>query len=385
MDPRLSALLESNANHCTRERESLASVAAAQIDEIKKSSMSPRDKRSALYRVKRNLQTNAQQSFERSQRMSLMFGTPFEQVPADFLPDIDFSVLLKEYVTIEQTPTVLPSIDEVLLRHTASSSREKEISKMEVPPTPSSAVQLVPIALQPIGPLTRYAYAEITKDVKPSIVRKVLPFKTYFELTMQQVFQHIKLFGYGAKGLPSEIEPLLPKYNHPLIVSYLNSLRSCKTESTRFIGILVDLDHPVYSIRGNLTGNRLLNGLQLCTADVVTAQRVTDWAHALSFFHSGDGNPGKDNTPGLFKMIPYTEDWSGLSSGGNSILTHLLMWLRRGLQRDSSTFTGENVLHHHGYFYDPEYESSYMTFGLEEALQKLGQYRKPSPDRTEGE
>lgn len=383
MDPRLSALLESNANNCRRQRESLTRSAAAQIDEIKKSSMSSRDKRSALYRVKRNLQTEAQRSFERAKRMSLMFGSPFEQVPADFLPDIDFSILLKEDVTIDQTPADLPSIDEVLARHTKSSPKREEIqTKMEDLPSSSSKVpvQLVPIAVQPIGPLTRYAHAEITKNVKSSIVKKVLPYKTYFELTMQQIFQYIKAFGYGAEGLPSDLESLIPNYNHHMVVSYMTSLRSCSTESSRFVGILIESQHPAYSISGNLTGNRLLNGLQLASADVVTTQRAIEWANALKYFRGGDGTAGNANDSGMFKKIPYTEDWSGLSGGGNSILSHLLMWLRKDLRRNNDDFTGENILHHHGYFYDPEYCASYMTFGLEEALQKLRQYRGSTSD-----
>lgn len=377
MDSEQQLLHDLDLLNCQRERESLMSRATSQIEEILQSSMSPRNKRSALYRVRRNVETDANMCFERSRRLNLMFGVEIKLVPADFLPPIDFSTLLKENVIIDQVPLSLPTVDEVIASHRPKLNISSTATTSTM--TPDVPITLVPIAVQPIAAITRHTHSELTKNLSKPDAKRKLPYKTYLDLTMCQVFQYIKSFGYGSDGLPKDVASLLPDYNHSLVVNYIHSLRPCHTESQRFVGILIKSDHPVYSVRGNLTSNRILCGLQLTGADAATIQTITGWATALNEIRDGIGLADDKCNDASFKKIMYSEDWSGNSSGGYSILTHLLMWLRKDIPRSIETYEGENDLYHHGYFYDPEYRTSYLTLSVEELLEKLSQCKGAMP------
>lgn len=360
-EAKLRLLEEMQAMNIKMAKDSLTASATAQIEDILQSSMSRREKRSALYKVRRNFETVATESYNRFHREYEMFGIKLTLTPADFLSSIDFSNLLDKNVTVQETP-IQHSLDEINSTTVCESEEEHPSPNVDI----SSGVQYVPVALQPIVPIIDVAYKELTAGLTNN-GRKSVPFRTYYELTIQQVLSFVGAFGEGIDHIPEDIYHDIPDYNHPLVVDYITTLRPFSSGNCLFVGKLIACNHPAYSISGAREKGYFGRFWRSSNAAVSHTSRRQ---YLDNLFAAYEGSTKISERRNLVRKIPYSEDWSGTQSGGLSVLVHLLLWLRKDVERHIDHCIGENIHYHHGYFYDPEYGVSYMTFDNATLLRK---------------
>lgn len=344
---------------CASIQEAMTSA----IDEvIQNPSMSRSSKRSKLYKIKRNLETECEFRTRSFNRAYGLFN--IHCLPEELMPEFSISTILSKDVNILSEPITMPSLElqpAVVLADTPTGF----VSCMDIKPMES--IQPVPVSLQPIVPIAQHTY-----DVLPTIAKRKISFTSYFRLTVLQTYEYLSRFGVGVIRSSSSCVDL-PEENFPEVCAFMRTLRPCVLQGRLHAGVLVRSFHPFYNYRrpsGSMRHSYLANIgdiLSDAAPSVEILQRDVTQFREMAKCLFDARQRGEDC---IYTGSIYSGGLPRKLGGDQCILIHQLLWLKRN-EHPERKYVGQCSLYHHGYFYDPGLGISYMTSSLTLILQKL--------------